>query len=75
MFELLATEPRTKDAPGARPLRITAGRVEFRGVVFGYHAAAPVLRGVSFAVPGATTLAVVGSTGSGKSTVLRLLFR
>ncbi|KIY95291.1 ATP-binding cassette sub-family B member 6, partial [Monoraphidium neglectum] len=75
MFELLATEPRTKDDPGAPPLRVTEGRVEFRSVVFGYHVHSPVLKGVSFMVPGATTLAVVGSTGSGKSTILRLLLR
>ncbi|KAI8474748.1 MAG: ABC transporter type 1, transmembrane domain-containing protein [Monoraphidium minutum] len=75
MFELLATDPRTRDGPGAPPLRVTAGRVDFRDVVFGYHTHSPVLKGVSFGVPGATTLAVVGSTGSGKSTILRLLLR
>jgi hypothetical protein len=44
MFELLATEPRTKDDPGAPPLRVTEGRVEFRSVVFGYHVHSPVLK-------------------------------
>ena len=44
MFELLATEPRTKDDPGAPPLRVTEGRVEFRDVVFGYHTTNPVLK-------------------------------
>jgi ABC-type multidrug transport system fused ATPase/permease subunit len=44
MFELLATEPSTKDDPGARPLAVTRGRVDFRDVVFGYNAAAPVLK-------------------------------
>jgi ABC-type transport system involved in Fe-S cluster assembly fused permease/ATPase subunit len=75
MFELLATPPRVADDPKAPDLKVTAGRVEFRDVVFGYSPAEPVLRGVSFAVPGATTTAVVGATGSGKSTVLRLLLR
>lgn len=59
------------DAPGARALAIREGRVEFDRVVFGYSASHPVLHGVSFVVPGGRTLAVVGSTGSGKSTILR----
>jgi ABC-type transport system involved in Fe-S cluster assembly fused permease/ATPase subunit len=44
MFELLATDPRTKDDPGARPLGVTQGRVDFVDVVFGYNATAPVLK-------------------------------
>ncbi|KAF8055403.1 Abcb6 [Scenedesmus sp. PABB004] len=77
MFELLATAPRVTDAPGARRLAVTEGRVDFREVVFSYTPGlgAPVLKGVTFTAPGGKTLAVVGSTGSGKSTLLRLLLR
>jgi ABC-type transport system involved in Fe-S cluster assembly fused permease/ATPase subunit len=75
MFELLATPPAIQDVPGARPLGLATGRVDFQDVVFGYSAAAPVLKGVSFSAAGGSTVAVVGSTGSGKSTILRLLLR
>ncbi|KAG2501077.1 hypothetical protein HYH03_000896 [Edaphochlamys debaryana] len=76
MFELLDTEPSVRDAPAARQLAVSAGRLDFERVVFAYQPTAPpVLKGVSFTVPGHKTLAVVGATGSGKSTILRLLLR
>lgn len=71
MFELLATAPQVRDEPGSQALVVNEGRVEFRNVVFGYSPTNPVLKGVSFAAPGGKTLAIVGSTGSGKSTILR----
>ncbi|GBF89753.1 metal ABC transporter permease [Raphidocelis subcapitata] len=49
--------------------------VELRGVRFGYRPDAPILRGVSFRVPAGTSCAVVGTSGGGKSTILRLLYR
>jgi ATP-binding cassette subfamily B (MDR/TAP) protein 7 len=49
--------------------------VELRGVKFGYRDDAQILRGVNFRVPAGTSCAVVGSSGSGKSTILRLLYR
>ena len=67
----LPTHLQVLDAPGARDLVVSGGSIEFSNVVFGYTPAHPVLHGVSFRVPGGKTLAVVGSTGSGKSTILR----
>ncbi|GLI64082.1 hypothetical protein VaNZ11_007251, partial [Volvox africanus] len=76
MFELLDTEPSVRDSGGAVPLRVGPARVDFDNVVFGYNPSSqPVLKGVTFNVPGGKTLAVVGATGSGKSTILRLLLR
>jgi ABC transporter ATM len=49
--------------------------VELRAVRFGYRPDSPILRGVTFRVPAGTSCAVVGSSGSGKSTILRLLYR
>jgi ABC-type multidrug transport system fused ATPase/permease subunit len=46
-----------------------------RDVEFGYREDSQILRGVSFRVPAGTSCAVVGSSGSGKSTILRLLYR
>mgnify|MGYP001135058536 CR=1 FL=1 len=47
------------------------GEVAFQDVVFGYNPANPILKGVSFTIGGGKTLALVGATGSGKSTVSR----
>lgn len=63
--------------PGSRPLpRKTArGEVEFHSVSFAYPGRAPTLRDVSIRVPEGATVAIVGSTGSGKSTLVKLLLR
>jgi ATP-binding cassette subfamily B protein len=63
------------DLPDAQPLVVTQGAIEFAHVDFGYDAARPVLRDVSFRVHPGHRLAVVGGSGSGKSTLMRLLFR
>src|SRR4029078_2756835 len=75
MFEVLAREPEIEDAPGARPLVVTAGSGRFDGVNFSYEAARPILKGLSFEVPAGKTVANVGPSGAGKSTISRLLFR
>ena len=75
MFELLDQEPGIVEKPGARPLEVREGKVEFDHVEFGYERNRPILRGVSFTVPGGRSLAIVGPSGSGKSTIARLLFR
>ena len=55
------------------PLPAMAGRVAFKEVEFEYEADTPVLRGLSFEVPAGSTVALVGSSGSGKSTIIGLL--
>ncbi|MEN4919490.1 ABC transporter ATP-binding protein/permease [Achromobacter spanius] len=75
MFELLGQDREVADRPDAQPLRVAGGQVEFRDVHFGYDARRPILKGVSFAIPAGKTLAVVGTSGAGKSTIARLLFR
>ncbi|WP_368932610.1 ATP-binding cassette domain-containing protein, partial [Achromobacter xylosoxidans] len=75
MFELLGQDREVADLPGAQPLRVAGGAVEFRDVRFGYDERRPILKGVSFTLPAGKTLAVVGTSGAGKSTIARLLFR
>ena len=75
MFTLLGEEQEVADAPGAPPLAAGAGEVRFEDVRFGYRPDREILKGVSFSVPPGKTLAIVGPTGAGKSTVSRLLFR
>ncbi len=63
--------------PGDRELPVAAvrGEVEMRGVTFAYRDRAPVLRDFSLHIPAGETIAVVGPTGSGKSTLVKLLLR
>jgi ATP-binding cassette, subfamily B, heavy metal transporter len=75
MFRLLAVRQEVADAPGAPALRVAEGGVRFEEVRFGYNANREILHGVSFEVPPGRTLAIVGPTGAGKSTISRLLFR
>ncbi|MBU2998351.1 ABC transporter ATP-binding protein/permease [Roseovarius nubinhibens] len=75
MFGLLDQAPDVTDRPGAKPLAVTKGALRFENVRFGYEAERPILKGISFDVPAGQTVAVVGSSGSGKSTIGRLLFR
>ncbi|HEX2575327.1 MAG TPA: ABC transporter ATP-binding protein, partial [Aquihabitans sp.] len=71
---LLATEARVVDGTGP-DLPDGALEVELRGVTFGYGTGHPVLEGVDLRIPAGTTLGVVGRTGSGKTTIGRLVAR
>jgi ATP-binding cassette subfamily B protein len=73
VFALLDTPPDLADAPGAVPLPPIAGRVELRDVGFAYQPGRPVLDGVSFAAEPGQMVALVGHTGSGKSTIVNLV--
>ena len=75
MFDLLEQPSEVTDKPGANVLKVQGGDVVFDGVFFGYDAARPILKGVDLPVPAGQTVAIVGSSGSGKSTIGRLLFR
>lgn len=75
MFKLLDQAPEIQDKPGARPLAVTGPVIRFEDVTFHYDPDRPILKGVSFEVPAGKTLAIVGPTGAGKSTISRLLFR
>lgn len=75
MFNLLEQPQEVKDAPDARALQVSGGHVRLQGVHFGYDAERPILKGVDIDIPAGQTVAVVGSSGSGKSTIGRLMFR
>ena len=75
MFELMGEAREVADAPDAPPLHAAGGEVRFEHVDFHYDPARPILSDVDFHVPAGHTVAVVGTTGAGKSTLARLLFR
>ncbi|MEM7358589.1 MAG: ABC transporter ATP-binding protein/permease [Pseudomonadota bacterium] len=75
MFALLEVEPQVRDQPAAPALVASAGAIEFDQVGFRYHADRPILQKVSFQVAPRQKVAIVGSSGSGKSTIMKLLFR
>jgi ABC-type multidrug transport system fused ATPase/permease subunit len=72
-FRLLDARPEWADAPTARPLPPIRGRVQFQEVSFEYDHGRPVLNDISFEVEPGQTVALVGRTGSGKTTVVSLL--
>ena len=73
VFSVLDTKPDWQDPEDARPLDAVRGDVEFREVVFGYAPDRPVLHGITFVVPAGQSVALVGHTGSGKSSIVNLL--
>ncbi len=75
MFDVLDQEPEIADLPGAKPLHISNGEVVFENVRFAYTPQRTILDGISFTVPAGKTVALVGPSGGGKSTISRLLFR
>jgi ATP-binding cassette subfamily B protein len=73
VFRLLDARPDWEDEPDARALPALEGRVEFREVSFAYEPGKAVLHEVSFVVEPGQTVAIVGATGGGKSTVMSLI--
>jgi ABC-type multidrug transport system fused ATPase/permease subunit len=75
LLQLLNTKPSVADKEGAKDLVVDEGRVEFKDVEFAYDVRKPIIRGVNLQAEGGQTIAFVGETGGGKSTMLKLLFR
>lgn len=73
--DLLATEPSVPESPDAVELAPIDGAVVLHGVSFGYRPDTPVLRDVSIEIAAGETFALVGATGSGKSTIAKLVTR
>lgn len=75
IFSLLDTVPEIKDREGSVPVDTLKGEIEFKDVFFYYNKDAPVLNGFNLRIKEGEILALVGSTGGGKSTIVNLLSR
>jgi ATP-binding cassette subfamily B protein len=74
-FEVLEEKEEAPDSPDAVELRNPKGRVVFENVSFGYRPDVPILKNVSFAAPEGSSIALVGPTGAGKTTIVNLVTR
>ncbi len=75
VWEVLGTETEVADRAGAYQLQLTRGHVQFEDVTFGYEPGRPVLQRINLSVEPGQTIAIVGATGAGKSTLISLLPR
>lgn len=75
MFCLLEQQQETTDLPDAAELGIKLGKIRFEQIQFAYQPERPILHDISFTIEAGQKLAIVGASGSGKSTIVRLLYR
>lgn len=75
VFMLVDEEPTVTDPPNPKELSRVVGDIEFRNVHFAYNPGEPVLKGISFKIPAGTSVAIVGATGAGKTSIISLLSR
>ena len=75
LYAVLDTEPEIVDREGARPLGSDRGDITFDHVTFSYKQGQPAVRGIDLVLPAGTTVALVGPSGGGKSTLLNLIPR
>ena len=75
IFETIDEPVTVKDVPGAEPMPEIKGDVEFENVFFSYDEGVPILNDVSFKVKAGDSLAIVGPTGAGKTTIINLISR
>ncbi len=75
VLDLLAVQPQIVDGPIRLPVADVKGAIEFKNVHFGYKDGGQVLHDLSLNIPAGNTIAIVGATGAGKSTVVKLLLR
>lgn len=75
LYEVLAAKPTVPEKPNALPLPPGPGAIRFENVSFGYDPAKPVIKDITIDIPGGSIVAIVGPTGSGKTTIVNLISR
>lgn len=74
-FEILDIQPLLRDKPGAREVAAISGATEYDGVGFQYVEGTPVLSSITLKINAGETVALVGPTGTGETTMISLLIR
>jgi ATP-binding cassette, subfamily B, bacterial MsbA len=75
IYALIDRQPAVREQPGAGPLVVDRGEIQFADVAFGYRPNRPALRGLDLVIPAGLSVALVGPSGAGKSTMLNLILR
>ncbi len=75
IYTVLDREPLVKDATDAKPLQTQGGAIRFERVTFGYQPSRPTIESLTLDIPAGKTVALVGASGAGKSTILNLILR
>jgi subfamily B ATP-binding cassette protein MsbA len=75
IYAVLDLEPQVKDVPDAKPLVTDGGAIRFERVTFGYQPSRPTIESLTLDIPAGKTVALVGASGAGKSTILNLVLR
>jgi subfamily B ATP-binding cassette protein MsbA len=75
MYDVIDAKPKLIDEPGTEPLKVRAGEISFDEVSFGYEPKSPVLKEFTLHVEAGKTTALVGLSGSGKTTIMNLILR
>jgi ATP-binding cassette subfamily B protein len=75
VFAVIDATPDVKDAPDAVPMPAIVGRIDFRGVTFGYSTFKPVIKDLDLSIASKEKIGLVGKSGAGKSTIINLLGR
>src|SRR4051812_3026539 len=75
LVQMLNTKPTVANQEGAKDLVVHTGEIEFKDVDFHYDPRKPIIKNISLKAKGSQTIAFIGETGGGKSTMLKLLFR
>ena len=75
MFALMDLRSKVQDSPDAPALKVSQGRIQFDNVSFQYQANRPILKNLSFSIEPGQKVAIVGASGAGKSSLVKLLFR
>ncbi|MBX2804487.1 MAG: ABC transporter ATP-binding protein/permease [Hyphomicrobiales bacterium] len=75
MYELIDAKSKMADKPDAGALRVAQGQVEFDKVTFGYEPKTPILKGIDLTIEAGKTTALVGLSGSGKTTIMNMIMR
>ena len=75
LFALLRVEPQLEQPEHTQDLDLDGGAIEVKDLNFSYHPSRPILKNISFSVAAGQSVAIVGASGAGKSTIARLLFR